>query len=281
VVPSIPLPVYYFRFSNKIKSNPPILIEENNQASSLDFETALIYDYENPILSCVITKKIPFQNDGEKSKPLREKGNDMFKNIYEFDQQDIQDHIILTAYIAEIKEWDNRSHLERIRRYTMLLASGLNLPNNEVRLFSTAAQLHDIGKITIPDSILKKTDNLEPHEYEIAERHTVEGAKLLRGTNSVILQAGEIIALTHHERWDGSGYPRGLADEEIPLSGRICALADVFDALTTKRPYKDEIQPLKALELIKDSSGSLFDPTLVKIFEEKFDDVLSIKRSVE
>ena len=281
MVPSIPLPVYYFRFSNKIKSNPSILIEENNQASSLDFETALIYDYENPILSCVITKKIPFQNDGEKSKPLKEKGNDMFKNIYEFDQQDIQDHIILTAYIAEIKEWDNRSHLERIRRYTMLLASGLNLPNNEVRLFSTAAQLHDIGKITIPDSILKKTDNLEPHEYEIAERHTVEGAKLLRGTNSVILQAGEIIALTHHERWDGSGYPRGLADEEIPLSGRICALADVFDALTTKRPYKDEIQPLKALELIKDSSGSLFDPTLVKIFEEKFDDVLSIKRSVE
>ena len=76
-------------------------------------------------------------------------------------------------------------------------------------------------------------------------------------------------------------HPRGLADEEIPLSGRICALADVFDALTTKRPYKDEIQPLKALELIKDSSGSLFDPTLVKIFEEKFDDVLSIKRSVE
>jgi len=281
VVPSIPLPAYYFWFSNKIKSNPSIPIEENNQASSLDFETALIYDYENPILSCVITRKIPFQNDGEKSKPLKEKGNDMFKNIYEFDQQDIQDHIILTAYIAEIKEWDNRSHLERIRRYTMLLASGLTLPNNEVRLFSTASQLHDIGKITIPDSILKKTDNLEPHEYEIAERHTVEGAKLLRGTNSVILQAGEIIALTHHERWDGSGYPRGLADEEIPLSGRICALADVFDALTTKRPYKDEIPPLKALELIKDSSGSLFDPTLVKIFEEKFDDVLSIKRSVE
>lgn len=204
----------------------------------------------------------------------------MFKNIFEFDQQELQDHIILTAYIAEIKEWDNRSHLERIRRYTTLLATNLNLPNNEVRLFSIAAQLHDIGKITIPDSILKKTDNLEPHEYEIAERHTVEGAKLLRGSNSIVLQTAEIIALTHHERWDGSGYPRNLAGEDIPLSGRICALADVFDALTTKRPYKSEIHPLKALELIKDSSGTLFDPTLVKIFEEKFDDVLSIKRSV-
>ncbi|MEJ2512198.1 MAG: hypothetical protein P8Y72_11445 [Anaerolineales bacterium] len=145
MVPSIPLPVYYFRYSNKIKSNPSILIEKNNQASSLDFETALIYDYENPILSCVITKKIPFQNDGEKSKPLKEKGNDMFKNIYEFDQQDIQDHIILTAYIAEIKEWDNRSHLERIRRYTMLLASGLNLPNNEVRAKSSPSPITNVG----------------------------------------------------------------------------------------------------------------------------------------
>ena len=204
----------------------------------------------------------------------------MFKNIFEFDQQDLQDHIILTAYIAEIKEWDNRTHLERIRRYAALLATGLNLPNNEVRLFSISAQLHDIGKITIPDSILKKTENLEPHEYEIAERHTVEGAKLLRGSNSVILQTAEIIALTHHERWDGSGYPRGLAGEEIPLSGRICALADVFDALTTPRPYKNEINPIRAMELIKDSSELLFDPTLVNIFEEKFDDVLSIKRSV-
>jgi putative two-component system response regulator len=204
----------------------------------------------------------------------------MFKNIFEFDEQDLQDHIILTAYIAEIKEWDNRTHLERIRRYTALLASGLNLPTNEVRLFSISAQLHDIGKISIPDSILKKTENLEPEEYEIAERHTVEGAKLLRGSNSVILQTAEIIALTHHERWDGSGYPRGLAGEEIPLSGRICALADVFDALTTPRPYKSEINPFKAMELIKDSRDQLFDPTLVNIFEEKFDDVLSIKRSV-
>jgi len=210
----------------------------------------------------------------------RIKGNDMFKNIFEFNQQDLQDHITLTAYIAEIKEWDNRSHLERIRRYTALLATEMNLPSNEVRLFSISSQLHDIGKITIPDSILKKTDNLEPHEYKIAERHTVEGAKLLRGSNSIILQTAEIIALTHHERWDGSGYPRGLVGQDIPLSGRICALADVFDALTTPRPYKSEINPLKALELIKDSSEKLFDPTLVNIFEENFDDVLNIRRSV-
>lgn len=206
----------------------------------------------------------------------------MFKNIFEFNQQDLQDHIVLTAYIAEIKEWDNRAHLERIRRYTALLATGMNLPENEVRLFSIAAQLHDIGKIYIPDSILKKTDNLDDREWEISERHTLEGAKLLRSaTSSVVLKTAEIIALTHHERWDGSGYPRGLRGEQIPLSGRICALADVFDALTTPRPYKKEIPPLDALQLIKDASGSLFDPQLVNVFESRFDDVITIMHSVK
>lgn len=205
----------------------------------------------------------------------------MFKNIFEFNQQDLQDHIVLTAYIAEIKEWDNRSHLERIRRYTALLANGMGLPENEVRLFSIAAQMHDVGKIYIPDSILKKTDNLDEHEWEISERHTLEGAKLLRNSSSVILKTAEIIAMTHHERWDGSGYPRGLKGEQIPLTGRICALADVFDALTTPRPYKNAIPPLEALQLIKDASGSLFDPRLVDIFESHFDEVLTIMHSVK
>lgn len=205
----------------------------------------------------------------------------MFKSFFEFNQQDLQDHIILTAYIAEIKEWDNRTHLERVRRYTYLLASEYGLDPNEARLFSIAAQLHDIGKINIPDSILEKTNNLEPHEWEIAERHTIEGARLLQGSNSIILQTAEIIALTHHERWDGSGYPRGLVGEAIPLSGRICALADVFDALTTRRPYKKEIKPIEALNLIKESTDTLFDPKLVNLFEDHFDDILNIFHSVK
>ena len=205
----------------------------------------------------------------------------MFKSFLELSPQDLQDHIVLTAYIAELKEWDNRQHLERIRRYTLLLATGLNLPENEARLFSIAAQLHDIGKAYIPDSILKKTDDLEDHEWTISERHTLEGARLLRDSNSVILRTAEKIALTHHERWDGSGYPQGLKGEEIPLTGRICALTDVFDALTTPRPYKKEIKPMDALKLIQASSGTLFDPTLVEIFESKYDDVLSILHSVK
>ncbi len=204
----------------------------------------------------------------------------MFRNILDTNLQDIQDHILLAAHIAEIKEWDNRAHLERMRRYVYLLSNGLGLSQGEARLFSIASQLHDIGKITIPDAILKKTDNLEPHEWKITEIHTIEGARLLRGSASVFLQTGEMIALTHHERWDGSGYPNGLSGEEIPISGRITALVDVFDALTTRRPYKKKVSTEEAYRLIIESSGELFDPEIVKVFKSNWEEILTINKSI-
>lgn len=200
----------------------------------------------------------------------------MFKNFTELTQQDVLDHLMLTAYIAEFAEWDNRSHLGRIRRYTYILASGTDVGHNEASLIATASMLHDVGKITIPVSILKKTANLDPAEYKIAEQHTLEGARLLSGSGSPILQTGEIIARTHHERWDGSGYPEGLKREAIPLSGQIMALADVFDALTTKRPYKTQVHPDAAYNLIKESAGSLFDPKLISVFINRFEDFQSV-----
>lgn len=200
----------------------------------------------------------------------------MFKNFMDLNQQDVLDHFMLTAYIAEFAEWDNRTHLGRIRRYAYLLASGMDVGHNEASLISMASILHDIGKLTIPISILKKTANLEPAEYKITEQHTVEGARLLSGSGSPILQTGETIAKTHHERWDGSGYPEGLKGEAIPLSGRIMALADVFDALTTKRPYKIQVQVGAAFDLITKSSGTLFDPKLISIFVNKFQDINTI-----
>lgn len=203
----------------------------------------------------------------------------MFKNFLDLSQQDVLDHLVLTAYLAEFAEWDNRSHLERIRRYTYILAKGMGVGHEQASLMSIAAMLHDIGKITIPVTILKKTANLEPAEYKITERHTVEGARLLHGSGSSILQAAAIIAQTHHERWDGSGYPEGLRGEEIPISGRIMALVDVFDSLTTWRPYKKEMYPDEAFELIKKSSGVLFDPKVVSILVGKIDDFSSILRS--
>lgn len=200
----------------------------------------------------------------------------MFKNFLELNQQDVLDQLMLTAYIAEYAEWNNHAHLERIRRYTYILASGTDVGHSEANLISIASILHDIGKITIPVTILKKTANLEPAEYEITEKHTLEGARLLSGSGSPILQTGEIIARTHHERWDGSGYPEGLRGDAIPLSGQIMALADVFDALTTKRPYKTQVQPEAAFNLIKKSSGSLFDSKLVSIFINRYEDFNAI-----
>ena len=203
----------------------------------------------------------------------------MFKNFLALNQQDVLDHLMLTAYISEYAEWDNHTHLERIRRYAYILVSGTDIGRDEANLISLASILHDVGKITVPVSILKKTAHLEPAEYKVTERHTVDGANLLNGSASPILQAGAVIARTHHERWDGSGYPEGLKGDAIPLSGRIMALADVFDALTTKRPYKTQMQSEAAFQLIKESSGSLFDPRLVAIFVERFEDFNTVLRT--
>jgi putative two-component system response regulator len=203
----------------------------------------------------------------------------MFKTFLDLTQQDLVDHLVLTAYVAEVTEWDNRAHLERIRRYAYILASELGMGHEQASLISLASMLHDVGKITIPVNIMKKTANLEPAEYKITERHTLEAARMMRTSGSPILQAAAVIAQTHHERWDGSGYPEQLKGEAIPLSGRIMALIDVFDSLTTWRPYKKAMPPDQARELILTSSGVLFDPKVVAAFIAKFDDLLAVWRA--
>jgi len=182
------------------------------------------------------------------------------------------------AYLAEYRKPGIKSHLDRIRGYCSIIGRGLSLSSQQIEMVSVASQLHDIGEIGVPEGILAKTGNLSAEEWDLVKRHPIFGAEILRGSNSPILQAGEIIALSHHERWDGSGYPYGLKGEEIPLSGRICAVADVFDALTTPRPYKAEIPSADALRLIADSGGQLFDPTLVEILMDCFADIIKIRQ---
>jgi putative two-component system response regulator len=125
--------------------------------------------------------------------------------------------------------------------------------------------MHDVGKIAIPDEILRKPGPLAPEERAIMQRHTSIGARLLSGSRSPLVQMAETIARTHHERWDGTGYPARLAGEEIPLGGRICALCDVFDALVSKRPYKPAWPVDRALEEIRRGSGTQFDPNLTQL----------------
>lgn len=185
------------------------------------------------------------------------------------------------AALAQYRDPEIMEHLDRVRSYCFILARGMGLSIDDAAILSYASQLHDIGEISVPEAVLMKAGSLDPQEWELIRRHPRVGAEILRGSPSVILQAAETIALTHHERWDGSGYPQGLRGEEIPLSGRICALADVFDALTTRRRYKTEIDPQEALHLIQEASDHLFDPTLVKVFAEKFDEILAVLTNQE
>lgn len=179
----------------------------------------------------------------------------------EFAQLEIVSRLALAA---EFRDDATGEHTYRVGRNAALIAQQLGWPPNEVEILRLAARLHDVGKIGIPDAILLKHDRLTPEEYEIVKEHTTIGARILSGGRSRLLQLAEEIALTHHEYYDGSGYPKGLAGEEIPISGRIVAVADVLDALTHERPYKRAWSVGEALAEIKRQSGRQFDPVVVE-----------------
>lgn len=172
------------------------------------------------------------------------------------------------ALAAELRDYRRGLHTHRVGRTAAAIAAGLGLPQEQVELIRQAAPLHDIGKIGIPDSILLKPGSLTLEEWDILRTHTTLGASILSGSDSPILQMAEEIALYHHENWDGTGYTPGLAGEEIPLVGRITALADVFDALIQERPYKEEWPLEDAVDWISNQRGQKFDPAVVDAFLE-------------
>lgn len=169
---------------------------------------------------------------------------------------------------VEMRSKETGQHIYRMAKYSRLIAELLGLPSHQVDLIEASAPLHDIGKVAIPDSVLKKAGPLDPDEMQVMRGHSVNGWELLHGTKSEMLQMGAEIALTHHERWDGTGYPRGLKGENIPLFGRIVSLADVFDALMSKRVYKEAFSFERTMAIIQEGSGTSFDPNLVKLMAE-------------
>ncbi|MBF0163793.1 MAG: response regulator [Magnetococcales bacterium] len=178
---------------------------------------------------------------------------------------------------AEYRDNETGKHIQRMSHYSALLgrAHGLNAHDQELLL--QASPMHDVGKIGIPDRILLKPGKLTVDEFTVMKTHTLLGGQLLDEEPSLLLRTAHTIALSHHERWDGNGYPNGLKEEEIPLMGRICTLADVFDALTSKRPYKQPWSVENAVAEIKRCSGTAFDPTLVRLFCEILPEILQIK----
>lgn len=172
------------------------------------------------------------------------------------------------ALAAEYRDDQTFEHTERVGQNAALLAEQLGLADREVSLIRQAAPLHDVGKLGISDTILLKPGSLTSDEFDEVKRHAELGAAILSGSSSEVLQLAEEIALTHHEWWDGSGYPSGLRGAAIPLSGQIVGLVDVFDALTHPRPYKEAWPLERAFGQIRALSGRQFDPCVVAAFEK-------------
>lgn len=178
---------------------------------------------------------------------------------------------------AEYRDNETGFHIIRMSKYAQLIGKAYGMSEYDAEILLHASPMHDIGKIGIPDSILLKPGQLNEEEWEIMKTHAGIGAEILSGHNSDLIETARIIALTHHERWDGTGYPQKLHQKDIPLVGRIVAICDVFDALTTERPYKRPWTVEEALKYIEENAGRHFDPEIVRVFMEILPSLLTVK----
>lgn len=185
------------------------------------------------------------------------------------------------ARAAEYRDNETGNHLTRMSKYSCVIAHHLGYPPNQLDNLRFAAPMHDIGKIAVPDGILLKPGKLTPEEFDIMKTHAERGAQLLSHSQSAIIQMAQIIAQTHHEKWNGSGYPSQLSGSNIPEVGRIVAIADCFDALTSVRPYKHAWTVEDALSYMQKESGISFDPHILSVFINALPEILDIKTAYQ
>jgi HD-GYP domain-containing protein (c-di-GMP phosphodiesterase class II) len=188
-----------------------------------------------------------------------------------------RDMLSTLGEVIETRSQETANHVRRVAAYSALLGEKYGLGREDIMLLEAAAPMHDIGKIGIPDSILNKPGKLSDEEYESIKHHTVIGQRILLTSDSKLMAGARTIALQHHERWDGTGYPCGLKGEEISLPARICALADVYDALSLGRVYKPAWPQDKVLDFIRRERGGMFDPRIVDLFFENLDEIEAIR----
>jgi putative two-component system response regulator len=182
---------------------------------------------------------------------------------------------------AEYHDHQTSRHVTRMAHYCVVLGRAHGMRENELTLFFHASAMHDIGKLGISDVILHKKGALTPDEFEEMKRHTLIGADLLYGSDNELMNMAHIIALTHHEKWDGTGFPLGLKKEAIPFAGRIAALCDVFDALSSKRPYKDAWPLSEAKKVVVEQRGIHFDPYIVDLFLDNYSKIEEVYNRVK
>ncbi len=187
------------------------------------------------------------------------------------------DTIFRLGVAAEYRDKETANHIKRMSHYSALIAGGLGWAEEAVEMLFWSSLMHDVGKLGIPDCILQKPGRLTLEERKIMEYHTTIGGNILQGSEAAVLKKSRIVALTHHEKFDGTGYPLGLQGERIPVEGRITLLADVFDALSSKRVYKEAIAEDKVLRILTEGRRSIFDPMIMDVFLSHLNEVREIK----
>ncbi|MCD6259936.1 MAG: HD domain-containing protein [Helicobacteraceae bacterium] len=196
--------------------------------------------------------------------------------------EDTQKEVVFTmGAIGESRSKETGNHVKRVAQYSKILALGFGLPEEEAELLKNASPMHDIGKVAIPDAILNKPGRFNNEERTIMDTHAELGYKMIKNSNRPLLQAASIVAYQHHEKWDGSGYPQGLKEEEIHIYGRITALADVYDALGSDRVYKKAWDDEKIYSLLQEERGRHFDPQLIDIFFENLEAILAVREKLK
>jgi putative two-component system response regulator len=293
----------------QLKKNPqtasiPVifLTARNDSNSELEGLSLGAVDYiSKPFSPPLLLKRIELHSLIESQKRELQDYNDNLQEMVEKKTEDVfalQDAILQSmAELVEYRDDNTGGHIERTRYYLHVLVNAMvewNLHSEQVsvwikdKFFFTSVQLHDVGKISISDNILKKPGPLTPEEFEEMKSHTTFGAEIIenikhRVKKEAFLDYAKVFALTHHEKWNGTGYPAGLSGENIPLQGRLMAIADVYDALISERPYKTPMSHERAVSIIKDGSGTHFDPQLIEVFlsvADRFEQIALISKQI-
>lgn len=285
-----------FQFVEQLRSNPetediPVIIVTTLsdkpdrlravQSGANDFITKPVDAFELEVRTASMLRQKRQQDEiklfqQDLAGMVEERTSDLQRTLNQLHTSHIESILHLAA-AAEYKDEDTSTHIKRMSRYSALIAKSLGQDDHYVDLILRASPMHDVGKIGIPDDILLKPGPLTAQEWETMKTHTTIGGKILGAGSSEYMLIGTSIALTHHEKWNGTGYPAGLSGENIPLCGLICAVADVFDALTSKRPYKDAFPEDKALSILREGRGVHFSPRVLDAFLDNLDAVRDIR----
>ncbi len=285
LMPEMSFTEFIDQFQKKVKqANIPIILAIPNDQVELKHKAieAGVTDFINKPIDAIefttraknlLTLKQQSKKLSDHSKWLNE---EIIKATEEIRSRE-QEIIFRLTKAAEYRDPETGGHIKRMAHFSRHIAMELGMPADEQNIILEAAPMHDIGKVGIPDSILLKPGKLDISEFEIMKEHAQYGFDILNESNSRLMQVGAQIALAHHEKYDGSGYPNGLKDEEISIYGRIVAVADVFDALTSERPYKKAWAIEDAFNFLRENSGSHFDRACVFAFLHDIEEILRIK----